>query len=116
MKVDSLLDSNCEACRVDAPKVTNKELEVLKPLVPSWEIIEKNRLKKLICSFAFANYEESVNFANKVAYLAEKEDHHPEILIEWGKVTVTWWSHKIKGLHRNDFIAAAKTDQIFSGS
>ena len=116
MKVDHLLNSNCEACRVDAPKVTKEELEELKPLVPSWEIIEVNRLKKLICSFAFSDYEESVNFANKIADLAKKEDHHPEILIEWGEVTVTWWSHKIEGLHKNDFIAAAKTDQIFSGS
>ena len=56
MKVDHLLDSNCEACRVDAPKVTKEELEELKPLVPSWEIIEVNRLKKLICSFAFSDY------------------------------------------------------------
>ena len=69
-----------------------------------------------IFKWSIANYEECVNFANKIADLAEKEDHHPEILIEWGKVTVTWWSHKIKGLHKNDFIAAAKTDQIFSGS
>ncbi len=101
MKVDSLLDSNCEACRADAPKVSKDELKELKPLVPSWEIIDPN-------------YEECVNFANKIADLAEKEDHHPEILIEWGKVTVTWWSHKIKGLHKNDFIAAAKTDALFS--
>ena len=92
MKVDSLLDSNCEACRADAPKVTKDELKELKPLVPSWEIIEVNRLNKLNCSFAFSNYEECVNFANKIADLAEKEDHHPEILIEWGKVTVTWLS------------------------
>ena len=116
MKIDNLLTSNCEACRVDAPKVTEEELKELKPLIPAWEIIEINKLKKLLCSFAFSSYEESVSFANKIADLAEKEDHHPEILIEWGKVTVTWWSHKINGLHRNDFIAAAKTDQIFSGS
>ena len=62
MKVDSLLDSNCEACRADAPKVTKDELKELKPLVPSWEIIEVNQLKKLICSFAFSNYEECVKF------------------------------------------------------
>ena len=113
MKVDSLLDSNCEACRADAPQVTKDELEELKPLVPSWEIIEVNRLKKLVCSFAFSNYEECVNFANKIADLAKEEDHHPEIILEWGKVTVSWWSHKIKGLHKNDFIAAAKTDCLF---
>ena len=50
---------------------------------------------------------------NKVADLAEKEDHHPEIILEWGKVTVIWWSHKIGGLHKNDFICASKTDALF---
>ena len=55
-----------------------------------------------------------INNVSKVANLAEEEDHHPEITLEWGKVTVSWWSHKIKGLHRNDFIAAAKTDNLFS--
>ena len=63
MKVDSLLNSNCEACRADAPKVTKEEIEELKPLVPSWEIIEVNRLKKLVCSFAFSNYEECNNLS-----------------------------------------------------
>ena len=54
-----------------------------------------------------------LKFVSKVANLAEEEDHHPEIILEWGKVTVSWWSHKIKGLHKNDFIAAAKTDCLF---
>ena len=52
-------------------------------------------------------------FTNKVAKLAEEEDHHPEIVLEWGNVTVSWWSHKIKGLHKNDFICASKTDDLF---
>lgn len=59
------------------------------------------------------NYKDSIGFTNKVALLADKEDHHPEITLEWGKVTVVWWSHKIKGLHKNDFICAAKTDQLY---
>jgi 4a-hydroxytetrahydrobiopterin dehydratase len=49
-----------------------------------------------------------------VGEVAEAEDHHPALLTEWGKVTVTWWTHAVKGLHRNDFIAAAKTDQLHS--
>jgi 4a-hydroxytetrahydrobiopterin dehydratase len=57
---------------------------------------------------------EGLSFVSKVAAMAETEDHHPEIILEWGKVTVSWWSHKIKGLHKNDFIAAAKTDSIYS--
>ena len=65
-----------------------------------------------MCSFAFLDYDQTVNFANSVTKLAEEEDHHPEIIIEWGKVTVSWWSHKINGLHMNDFICAAKTDEL----
>ena len=109
---ENLLKGNCEACRIDAPKVTNSEIESLMPQIPSWSILENDDIKRLVCSFAFLDYDQTVNFANSVAKLAEEEDHHPEIIIEWGKVTVSWWSHKIKGLHMNDFICAAKTDEL----
>ena len=114
MKVDSLLDSNCEACRADAPKVSKDELKELKPLVPSWEIIEVNRLNKLVCSFAFSNYEECVNFANKIADLAEKEDHHPEITFGYNTAKVKYFTYAIDGLSENDFICAAKIDKVLS--
>ena len=90
-----------------------KEIEGLLIKIPSWIIYEDDGIKKLVCSFAFSNYQQSVDFTNKIANLAEKEDHHPEILLEWGKVTVTWWSHKINGLHMNDFICASKTDDLY---
>ncbi len=109
---ENLLKGNCEACRIDAPKVTNSEIESLMPQIPSWSILENDDIKKLVCSFAFLDYDQTVNFANSVTKLAEEEDHHPEIIIEWGKVTVSWWSHKINGLHMNDFICAAKTDEL----
>ena len=64
--------------------------------------------------FKFNNYQESLEFTKKVAALADQEDHHPAILLEWGKVEVTWWTHKIGGLHKYDFIAAAKTDTLNS--
>ena len=109
---ENLSKGSCEACRIDAPKVTNSEIESLMPQIPSWSILENDDIKKLVCSFAFLDYDQTVNFANSVTKLAEEEDHHPEIIIEWGKVTVSWWSHKIKGLHMNDFICAAKTDEL----
>ena len=109
---ENLSQGSCEACRIDAPKVTNSEIESLMPQIPSWSILENDDIKKLVCSFAFLDYDQTVNFANSVTKLAEEEDHHPEIIIEWGKVTVSWWSHKIKGLHMNDFICAAKTDEL----
>ena len=71
-------------------------------------------IEQLTCAFAFKDYLSGLDFLKKVALLAEEEDHHPEIVLEWGKVTVSWWSHKIRGLHKNDFIAAAKTDALFS--
>ena len=109
---ENLLKGSCEACRIDAPKVTNSEIESLMPQIPSWSILENDDIKRLVCSFAFLDYDQTVNFANSVTKLAEEEDHHPEIFIEWGKVTVSWWSHKINGLHMNDFICAAKTDEL----
>ena len=108
-----LSKNSCEACREDAPALKEKEIEELLIKIPSWIIYEDEGIKKLICSFAFSNYQQSVDFTIKIANLAEKEDHHPEILLEWGKVTVTWWSHKINGLHMNDFICASKTDDIY---
>ena len=57
----------------------------------------------------------ALEFTNQVGELAEQEDHHPSILTEWGRVTVTWWTHAVSGLHVNDFISAAKTDQLFAG-
>ena len=84
------------------------------PQIPGWDVIEVNGIEQLTCAFAFKDYLLGLDFLMKVAHLAEEEDHHPEIVFEWGKVTVNWWSHKIKGLHKNDFIAAAKTDALFS--
>ena len=111
-----LSQSKCEACNIDAPTLSNDEISALQVQIPSWEVISDEGINKLICSFAFINYEDSLAFTNKVAQLAEAEDHHPEIILEWGKVTVSWWSHKIKGLHKNDFICASKTDNLFKNN
>jgi 4a-hydroxytetrahydrobiopterin dehydratase len=70
-------------------------------------------IKRLERLFKFKDYAEAVAFTNKIAAIAEEEDHHPRIVLEWGRVTVQWWTHVVKGLHRNDFIMAAKTDEMF---
>jgi len=108
-----LTEIKCEACKVDAPRLSNKEISEFLQEIPPWAVIEDDGIKRLVCSFAFLDYKQSINFTNLVAGLAEEEDHHPEIILEWGKVTVSWWSHKIKGLHKNDFICAAKSDEIY---
>jgi 4a-hydroxytetrahydrobiopterin dehydratase len=109
----TLTTERCDACRADSPRVTADEERGLKPQIPDWEIIEVDDVQRLRRTFKFKGWLLAVQFADAVAALAEAENHHPTILIEWGKVTVTWWTHAIKGLHRNDFIMAAKTDQEF---
>jgi 4a-hydroxytetrahydrobiopterin dehydratase len=111
--MNALTQEKCVACRRDAPQVTEAEIAELKPQIPDWEIIERDGIQRLERVFSFANFAEAMAFTNKVGALAEEEGHHPAILTEWGKVTVTWWTHKIKGLHRNDFIMAAKTDELW---
>jgi len=109
--VSDLASNTCEACRIDAPLVSDDEVSILINEIEGWDVIDDG-VKKLKKEFSFSNYSDSVDFSNKVADMAGKEDHHPQIILEWGKVTVIWWSHKIKGLHKNDFICAAKTNKI----
>lgn len=107
-----LIDKECEACKVGSPLVTQKEIDELKPQIPDWNIIEEEGINRLVRTFKFANFREALSFTTRVGEIAEEERHHPAILTEWGKVTVSWCSRKIKGLHVNDFIMAAKTDNI----
>ena len=107
-----LSKDSCEACRLDAPVLSDKEISDLSTQIPSWIVYEEEGVKRLVCSFAFSSYKDSVNFTNKVGDLAESEDHHPDIHLSWGKVIVTIWSHEINGLHENDFIFAAKCDKL----
>jgi 4a-hydroxytetrahydrobiopterin dehydratase len=108
-----LTQMKCVACRRDAPRVTEAEIAEFLPQTPEWEIVERENIKRLERVFKFDDFSQALSFTNKVGELAEAEGHHPALLTEWGRVTVTWWTHKIRGLHRNDFIAAAKTDQLY---
>ena len=108
----SLNESKCEACTIDAPLVSNSEAEVLISELDGWVIERGSGIDQLVKTYKFSNYAESLDFSNKVADLAASEDHHPKIVLEYGSVEISWWSHKIKGLHKNDFICAAKTDLI----
>ena len=114
MTENNLQNQKCEACSGEVPKLSDTELQELIAKLPTWEIIEKDGIKRLLKAYSFKNYPLAVNFANEVAQLAEASNHHPAILLEWGKVTVEWWTHKLLGLHKNDFICAAKSDEIFT--
>jgi 4a-hydroxytetrahydrobiopterin dehydratase len=110
-----LTQERCVACRRDAPTVTDEEIAVLHPQVADWELVEEDGIARLRRVFGFDDFAQALEFAKRVGGLAEEEGHHPALLVEWGRTTVTWWTHKIKGLHRNDFIMAAKTDLLAHG-
>lgn len=107
----------CTPCRGGEPTLTDVEIAQLSLQVPHWSVIERgDGIKQLESSFKFRDFAEALAFTDKVGEIAEDEGHHPDILTEWGKVTVTWWTHAIKGLHRNDFIMAAKTGELYRGT
>jgi 4a-hydroxytetrahydrobiopterin dehydratase len=110
--VTALTQMTCVACRRDAPAVTDAEIAAFRPQVPDWEIVRLDGIDRLRRVFAFDDFAQALAFTNRVGELAEAEGHHPALLTEWGRTTVTWWTHKIKGLHRNDFVMAAKTDLL----
>ena len=111
--MEELTQLKCTACRGGDPTVTDAEIADLQPQVPDWRVIEVNGIRRLERVFTFKDFVAALAFTNLVGDLAEEEGHHPAILTEWGRVTVSWWTHKIKGLHRNDFIMAAKTDELY---
>lgn len=110
--MEDLTQMKCVPCRGGEPPLTAEQVFVLQPAVPGWDVIEVDGIQRLKRVFKFKNFAEAMAFTDKVGALAEAEDHHPALLTEWGKVTVTWWTHKIKGLHQNDFIMAAKTNEF----
>ena len=111
--MEQLHQMQCVACRKGEPTVTEAEIAEFHPQVPAWHIVNVDGINHLERIFTFPNFVEALNFTNKVGALAESEGHHPALLTEWGKVTAAWWTHKIGGLHHNDFIMAAKTDQAY---
>ena len=110
-----LLQMKCTACRGDEPTLTDAEVAELLPRVPEWQVVQREGIERLERMFRFRNFAQALAFTNRVGEQAEDEGYYLALLTEWGRVTVTWWTHKIGGLHRNDFIMAAKTDEIFEG-
>jgi 4a-hydroxytetrahydrobiopterin dehydratase len=111
-----LIAERCTACRRDSPRVGDSEILELKAQIPEWNLVERDGISRLERVFPFSNFANALAFTNRVGALAEEEGHHPAILTEWGRATVTLWTHKIRGLHRNDFIMAAKINSLSSAS
>ena len=109
-----LQEMKLAAHRGGDPPLTGEELETYLSQLPDWDVVEEDGVRKVQRTFDFKNFAEALAFTNRVGEAAEEEGHHPVITVTWGKATVTWYTHSIKGLHQNDFIMAAKTDDRYS--
>ena len=103
---------SCYKCTVESPIISIDEANRLIRIIPSWTLNNREFPHTLTREFMFKNFTDAVKFSAKIAELADEQDHHPKLIIEWGKVSIFWWTHSIKGLHLNDFIMAAKTDAL----
>lgn len=105
-----LLSKKCIPCSIGAIPLDSEEIEgYVKEIKDGWVVVDNKHLEK---TFKFTDFKEALDFTNKVGALAEEEGHHPDICLSWGKVVLRLWTHRIKGLHENDFILAAKIDKI----
>jgi 4a-hydroxytetrahydrobiopterin dehydratase len=112
--MERLASMTCVACRGDEPALTPEEIGDVRRQTPDWQIVQRAGMEALERIFTFPDFAAALAFTNMVGALAEEQGHHPALLTEWGRVTVTWWTHAIRGLHRNDFIMAAKTDETYA--
>ena len=102
----------CVPCRGDLEPLAPSEITELQTNVPEWSVISEQGESRLQRVFTFPDFKSAMKFSERVGNEAEDMGHHPAILTEWGKVTITWWTHAIGDLHKNDFIMAARTDRL----
>ncbi len=105
--------THCEPCRRDAPPATAQEQASFLTEHPDWTVRTEDDIPRLERCFRFPDFASALAFANRVGELAEAEGHHPSLQVDWGRVCVRWWTHKIKALHRNDLVMATRTDALF---
>lgn len=110
---NELAQQHCVACGPGEPALSETELSQLLPQLPDWRVEQVASVPRLTRAFTFPDFASALAFTNTVGALAEAEGHHPALLTEWGKVTVSWWTHAIGGLHQNDVVMAAKTDAAY---
>ncbi len=102
------------AIRKGVLPMSRGEIEALLAQVDGWQLIEEDGVARLRRTFEFKNFAQAMAFSNRVGQIAEEADHHPVIITEWGRVTLTWWTHAARGLHMNDFILAARCDEHYT--
>ncbi len=103
-------------CNKSSKSATTDEISRYLEALNEWNLVETDEASQLERIYLFSDFNSALFFANKIGELAEKDNHHPSLCIEWGKVKVNWWTHIIGGLHKNDFIMAARCDDIYRQS
>lgn len=104
--------ARCIPCRGGEPPLSPAQIQEHLPQIPEWKLLALEGVNRLERIFTFRDFASALAFTDRVGTIAEANGHHPLIITEWGRVTVQWWTHKIGGLHLNDFIMAFKTDQL----
>jgi 4a-hydroxytetrahydrobiopterin dehydratase len=108
--MSALAEKECVPCKGGTPALKGVELnKFADQLQDDWQVVEEHHLER---EYKFKDFREALTFTNKVGELAEKEQHHPDIYLAWGKVKLTLWTHKIDGLTESDFVFAAKVDKL----
>jgi 4a-hydroxytetrahydrobiopterin dehydratase len=111
--MSNLTQRKCVRVQANDPPLVDREIAALKLEIPDWFLVDRAGMPNLERVFKFKDFSQALAFTDRVGALAEAEDHHPALLTEWGRVTVSLWTHRINGLHHNDFIVAAKTDELY---
>ena len=112
MSEDALADQECEACTSDDEPLTGADLNSLYERIDTdvWTVVDEHHLEG---TYEFEDFRDALEFTYEVGELAEEEWHHPDLALAWGEVEVTMWTHKIDGLHKTDFVMAARMDRIY---
>lgn len=108
-----LHEGHCEACHKDAPRATPEERSLWGQEIPHWTVIQEHGVDMLERIFTFSNFTQALEFTVRVGRMADEQGHHPALLTEWARVRVRWWTHKTAGLHRNDYVCAAKSELLY---
>ena len=111
--MSELAEQQCAPCRGDEPPLDRDQIDdLMSYLDDGWKLIERNGSPRLRRTFRFKGFQPALDFTMEVGHIAEEQGHHPRIVTQWGSVTVDWWTHKIDGLHNNDFVMASRTDKL----
>lgn len=113
--MSELASKTCVPCRGGVPPLKGEELSRLHKQLPEWahwRVVDQHHITR---NYSFPDFRTALEFVNQLGKVAEEQGHHPDILLTWGSVGITLWTHKIDGLTESDFIMAAKIDQLYPG-